>query len=983
MKSTRSRTALLGLTLALLMAVPAIAQTTGNITGTVTTEGTPLPGVTVGITSPALQGTRTAVTDNNGNYNFGALPPGNYVVSFDLEGMQRVTRTATVNLAGTARADATMNLSAVQEAITITASAPAVIETQQIQTSIDASLVEDLPVGRTLVATVNLAPGVTNNGVRNNGIVISGAPSFDSTFYINGSVVNEVLRGQPLDLFIEDALESTTVLTGAISAEYGRFTGGVVTAVSKSGGNQFSGSLRDSLTNPKWGESTPLEETRLDDLSETYEGTLGGRIIRDRLWFFTAGRYVKQGQANFFNESSVPYSTDREQMRIEGKLTGQITPKHSLVGSILDLQDEISNRCLGGGGCWEQRSLASAESLPQDLLSFHYNGILTNNLLLEANYAESSLTFSGSGGQPGGFAEATNLLFANAGGWGGAPSFCGGCDDEIRETEAISLKGTYYLATGLGTHNIVAGAEDFTERMFSNNYQSGSNFTVWTFADPTRDANGNVLASIGRNAGFIIWWPVLQLSQGNDINTQSLFVNDRWDMNSRLSFNIGVRYDQNNGRDSVGAKVADDSKISPRLGVIYDTFGDGRVRLNASYSQYVSKISNGNIGDAASPAGSPSILYWLYGGPTLTNLPTQELLGQINNWFQSEGGIEDRDWLLGGGTNGISTQIPRSLKSPGVDEFSVGAAFAIGQRGFFRIDLQDRKWNDFYTTRVDQTTGRVDDPLVGGEIDLAFLENSDSFERKYQAMLLQGGYRISQRLNVGANYTLSKLEGNLQGETSGSGPVPGSAGPSYYPEFLNYERNNPVGYLPEDQRHKARLWLSYDQPTPIGNFNLSLLQRFDSGTPYSLVGAIDVTREDPSSGDVVCATCRSNDLYVSVPTGVLYYFSERGEFRWDDVHSTDLAVNYGLPLGRVGLFVQGEVLNVFNNSAQVGGNLSVFTARDDADLQTFNPFTETPVEGVHYVRGSSFGQPATPTTQATQGHFQLPRIYRVSIGLRF
>ena len=983
MKSIRSRTALLGLTLALLMAVPAIAQTTGNITGTVTTEGTPLPGVTVGITSPALQGTRTAVTDNNGNYNFGALPPGNYVVSFDLEGMQRVTRTATVNLAGTARADATMNLSAVQEAITITASAPAVIETQQIQTSIDASLVEDLPVGRTLVATVNLAPGVTNNGVRNNGIVISGAPSFDSTFYINGSVVNEVLRGQPLDLFIEDALESTTVLTGAISAEYGRFTGGVVTAVSKSGGNQFSGSLRDSLTNPKWGESTPLEETRLDDLSETYEGTLGGRIIRDRLWFFTAGRYVKQGQANFFNESSIPYSTDREQMRIEGKLTGQITPKHSLVGSILDLQDEISNRCLGGGGCWEQRSLASAESLPQDLLSFHYNGILTNNLLLEANYAESSLTFSGSGGQPGGFAEATNLLFANTGGWGGAPSFCGGCDDEIRETEAISLKGTYYLATGLGTHNIVAGAEDFTERMFSNNYQSGSNFTVWTFADPTRDANGNVLASIGRNAGFIIWWPVLQLSQGNDINTQSLFINDRWDMNNHLSFNIGARYDQNNGRDSVGAKVADDSKISPRLGVIYDTFGDGRVRLNASYSQYVSKISNGNIGDAASPAGSPSILYWLYGGPTLTNLPTQELLGQINNWFQSEGGIEDRDWLLGGGTNGISTQIPRSLKSPGVDEFSVGAAFAIGQRGFFRIDLQDRKWNDFYTTRVDQTTGRVDDPLVGGEIDLAFLENGDSFERKYQAMLLQGGYRISQRLNVGANYTLSKLEGNLQGETSGSGPVPGSAGPTYYPEFLNYERNNPVGYLPEDQRHKARLWLSYDQPTPIGNFNMSLLQRFDSGTSYSLVGAIDVTREDPSSGDVVCATCRSNDLYVSVPTGVLYYFSERGEFRWDDVLSTDLAVNYGLPLGRVGLFVQGEVLNVFNNSAQVGGNLSVFTARDDADLQTFNPFTETPVEGVHYVRGSSFGQPVTPTTQATQGHFQLPRVYRVSVGLRF
>jgi hypothetical protein len=984
MKSIRSSTtALLGLTLALLMAVPAIAQTTGTITGTVTTEGTPLPGVTVGITSAALQGTRTAVTDSNGNYNFGALPPGEYLVSFDLEGMQRVTRRVIVNLAGTARADAAMTVSAVQEAITVTASAPAVIETQQIQTSIASNLVEDLPMGRTLVATVNLAPGVTANGVRNNGIVISGAPSYDSTFYINGSVVNEVLRGQPLDLFIEDALEETTVLTGAVSAEYGRFTGGVVTAVSKSGGNEFSGSLRDSLTNPKWGSSTPLEEERLDELSETYEGTLGGRIIRDRLWFFAAGRYVEQAQANFFNESSIPYSTDREQIRLEGKLTGQITPKHSLVGSILELEDDISNRCLGGGGCWEERSLAPAESLPQDLLSFHYNGIFSSNFLVEANYAQSSLTFSGSGGQPGGFAEATNLFFANTGGYGGAPSFCGGCDDEVRETEAISLKGTYYLSSGLGTHNIVAGVEDFTERMFANNYQSGSNFTVWTFADPTRDANGNLLASIGRNAGFIIWWPVLELSQGNNINTQSLFINDRWDLNARTSFNIGVRYDQNDGRDSFGAKVADDSKISPRLGVIYDAFGDGRVRLNASYSQYVSKISNGNIGDAASPAGSPSILYWLYGGPTLTNLPTEQLLGEINNWFESEGGIDDRDWLLGGGTNGISTQIPRSLKSPGVDEFTIGAAFALGQRGYLRIDLQDREWNDFYATRVDQSTGRVDDPLVGGEIDLAHLENTDDFKRKYQAMLLQAGYAITPRFSVGANYTLSELTGNLQGETSSAGPVPGAAGPGYYPEFLNFEQNNPDGYLPEDQRHKGRLWLTYDQPTPIGNFNFSLLQRYDSGTSYSVIGSIDVTREDPSTGDVVCPTCRSNDLYVSVPTGVNYFFSDRGEFRWEDVHATDLAVNYMLPLGRVGLFVQGEVTNVFNNSAQVGGNLSVFTARDDSDLQTFNPFTETPVEGVHYVLGSNFGEASTPTTQATQGHYQLPRVYRLSFGLRF
>jgi hypothetical protein len=70
--------------------------------------------------------------------------------------------------------------------------------------------------------------------------------------------VNENLRGQPHDLFIEDAIQETTVLTGAISAEYGRFTGGVVTAVSKSGGNEFSGTFRDSLNQaPKWTALSP------------------------------------------------------------------------------------------------------------------------------------------------------------------------------------------------------------------------------------------------------------------------------------------------------------------------------------------------------------------------------------------------------------------------------------------------------------------------------------------------------------------------------------------------------------------------------------------------------------------------------------------------------------------------------------------------------------------------------------------------------
>ena len=163
---TRTRAVLAITLLAILVAaLPLSAQTqTGTLTGTVSQEGTGLPGVRISVSSPKLQGVRTTETDVNGNYNLAALPPGQYTVNFEMEGMQTVTRTVNVTLAGTARADADMKLSSVAEAITVTASAPAVVETTEIQTNLDHTTIENLPTSRTLIGTVNLAPGVNSNG---------------------------------------------------------------------------------------------------------------------------------------------------------------------------------------------------------------------------------------------------------------------------------------------------------------------------------------------------------------------------------------------------------------------------------------------------------------------------------------------------------------------------------------------------------------------------------------------------------------------------------------------------------------------------------------------------------------------------------------------------------------------------------------------------------------------------------------------------
>src|ERR1700758_3716671 len=118
------------------VAIHAFAQTTASLTGQVTTEGKPLPGVTVTITSPNLQGTRTAVTGDNGGYQFSGLPPGDYTVTFDLAGMSTVTRKARLELSQTARADAALKVASVAEAITVTATTPTVLETPQVAATI-------------------------------------------------------------------------------------------------------------------------------------------------------------------------------------------------------------------------------------------------------------------------------------------------------------------------------------------------------------------------------------------------------------------------------------------------------------------------------------------------------------------------------------------------------------------------------------------------------------------------------------------------------------------------------------------------------------------------------------------------------------------------------------------------------------------------------------------------------------------------------
>ncbi len=969
----------------LMIALPLMGQgTTGVIRGTVTTGGSALPGVTVTVTSPALQGTRSVVTSGQGTFLIPTLPPGTYQVVFELEGMNPIKKQTVVALGRTSPVDADLSVQAVEEVITITAAA-SVLETGEVSQNLTFDTIDELPIERTIRGATELAPGVSTEGP-NDQVMISGAPSYESLYLVNGAVVNENLRGQPQNVYIEDAISETTVYTGSVSAEYGRFTGGVVNMITKQGGNKFSGSLRDSLTNDDWTRKTPFEgePDPEDKINDRLEATLGGRIVTDRLWFFTAGRQEDTDESRNTRDTNLPFSFTEEEDRWEIKLTGQLTQSHSLVASYLDR--EIIQGNTSFGAITDLRSLYD-RSLPYSLTTFSYNGLLTSDFIVEGQWSEREFAFVGGGAQTTDLIDGTIIRGFSGSRRAWSPTFCGVCGpDKSRNNEYFQVKGSYFLSTdSLGVHELVFGFEDFSNLREENNHQGGSGFRLWgNFLHP----GGDTFINVDPNRSYIQFFPVLNLSNISDGNTQSFYVNDKWKLGDKWSFNIGLRYDQNDSVDQAGTTTADDSVVSPRLAATYDIQGNGEHLLTVSYGQYAAAIDNG-VNDEASSAGSTASFSWWYEGPEINGagsalLTTDQALNQVFDWFYnvncpgfargSEDTINCQNNLRSSSLPGVSTQVSGGgFESPKMREFTLGYGHQIGSKGYLRATYINRDWSDFYAFWNNLANGTVFNDL-GQEFDLELIGTNDTgLSREYEAIQLQGSYRLTKNLTIAGNYTWSDLKGNAQTEASNS--ATDSLGAiNNYPEYIDFAWNKPNRALPGDVEHRANIWLAYNLSTEFGNFNFSLLERFNSGYPYYALGTIDL-REVPNPG------------YVDPPNTADYFFEGSRAYRTDDITATDLAVNYTLPIRRVEIFLQADILNIFDESGIEDPTFvrdDVWTSRNSGCVQAdgsrcdrFNPMTTTPIEGVHWVKHPDFGEPTDESA------YQEPLTYRFSIGFRF
>lgn len=973
----------------LLASLPAFAQTpTGSIAGRVqSSDGLGLPGVSVEATSPNLQGVRETVTTENGDFIIPLLPPGDYTVTLSLSGFQTLTRR--VGVAGTqvVSLNETIAVSGVSEQVEVLGKAEAFVQTATVASKFRQDLIYTLPTSRNLDATVLMAPGVLATGPNGNSYSIGGSMSFESLFAVNGVVVTENLRGTPYTLYIEDALQETTIATSGISAEFGRFGGGLVNAITKSGGNAFSGSYRHSLNNDDWRSQTPSKEAKLDRTVPTYEYTFGGPIVRDRLWFFNAGRFQKQEESRNLAVVNQPFTRVSDEKRYEIKGTYSPVANHTAKVAYTKIDQQVTNNNFQN--VMDTRSLYN-QGQPQDLLSLHYSAVVKPNFFLEGQWSQRVFTFTGAGATSTDLIDGTLLIDRSRGGtsfryW--AATFCGVCDDEERSNTDLLVKGSYFLSTNTrGSHNVVFGVDSYNDHRFSNNHQSGSDYRI--LGTSTIVQGSDIIPVFLPSSTIIQWNPISLSSQGTDLRTTSFFANDQWRYNGKLTMSLGLRYDTNQGEDAAGNTVSDSKVLSPRLSVVFDPKGDGVWSTSGSYARYAAALNTG-VADV-SAGGNPATYQWPYQGPAINGAgatsTTPQAIRQLFDWFFANGGTNRPFSAVD--IPGVASKIGGSLKSPVVDEYAVGLSRQLGGRGSMRADVSYRKYGNFYTTRTDRSTGTVTDS-VGRQFDLGLIENTDVVNRQYKGATFSANYRFGSRLDVGGNYTLSKTTGNFDGESAASGPITTEV--LSYPEFLDLSWNAPEGALSVDQRHRARMWGTFELPMPssLGAANIGIVQQFNSGVPYGAVGAVDTTPYVTGTSYLNPSGNRADGFWD-------YYFTDRDAFRTEASFRTDLAVNYSYRapgLNRMELFFHGEVLNIFNQFqlcgcggtvfANGGGsdlrkvNQGILTAANSATLQPFNPFTTTPVEGVHWTKRPNFG------TQVDRFSWTTPRTFRMSVGVRF
>ena len=625
----------LALSILLLLPAGAAAQT-GSIAGEVADEtGGVLPGVTVEASSPALiEGVRTAFTDGSGRYGLEGLRPGTYTVTFVLPGFSTFIREGIEIVTGfSANVDVTLTVGAVEETVTVSGASP-IIDVQNVvhQENISNETLDILPTGRTYsgyaALTVGAQTDILGGGQDVGGsvgdtwgtVIIHGSATYDGEIMWDGmSVTASVTSGGGTGKMFfanQAAVEEVVMATGGMDAETG-FGAIAMNYIPREGGNSFSfygiaTGANEHMQNLNYDQSLlarGLEERQIRGLKKNWDwgAGVGGPIVRDRLWFYTAHRWwgaqtyttgshhntaprLSYGAALYepdFDRPTEQESTTRDNSL---RLTWQASERNKITVSHADQRHCLCQFWSIYGNVDYNASMDYAFG---DIRSTQASWTMpaSNRLLFEAGVSLTRPAGS-PGPQPevlpddiGVFIESQGIN-VNALMWLGAntPAIYGTDNNFPNFTARASMS---YVT---GSHNVKVGmTRTHVGENHPGSYIQGARSYV--FSEPGVPLEVRQYAT--------------PMSSYQEAALLGIYAQDQWTID-RLTLNLGVRYDKLNGWVPAQSRPPGEfvpafsidrldgfpnyNDLSARMGLAFDLFGNGQTALKWNSGRYVNAV---------------------------------------------------------------------------------------------------------------------------------------------------------------------------------------------------------------------------------------------------------------------------------------------------------------------------------------------------------------------------------------------------------